>query len=520
MNLRQRFQDGTDRLLTAALAILLVGTSLAFGGAVWWAGPVIALMTFVFALACLLRIALEGRMRLLKSPLTLLGVLALGLALVQLVPLPPRLAGRLSPRSHQAYTLGFYPDRVHALDPSLELPEPAGARSPITVDRSATVRWIAGATVCLVLFWGVAHYTDRLRRLYLVWGCLLAVFFLNTGFAVVQLIGHSSGLYGLFVPGRGPSFAPSPNDLLTAPNALLLRTAAGTAPSHPAWATLTPDEPFAMGTLMGGPAGYLAMASLGLPLALGLVMQLLAPRGSRERLSVRLGDSGQGGLVFLLVSLLLTATVVAGVLAGPLLSIPFAIGLIVVGFPSTWASGLRWTGVGMTFLALAGLGIGVAVHELQKVLPRSTPPVAAESLAMATRVWTDALGIARDFPVFGSGLGSFASIYPFYKTQDETRTTALSTLLQWWVESGFVGVALLVLGVMWCLFRLPGAVRRVGTADRALVFGLIGAAAGFSLYAAVHWTVELSAVAIIASALAGACNRWLAGGTDLFVERG
>ena len=74
--------------------------------------------------------------------------------------------------------------------------------------------------------------------------------------------------------------------------------------------------------------------------------------------------------------------------------------------------------------------------------------------------------------------------------------------------------------LLWCLFRLPGAVRRVGTADRSLVFGLIGAAAGFSLYSAVHWTVELAAVAVAASALGGTWNRWLAGGTDLFVERG
>ena len=54
----------------------------------------------------------------------------------------------------------------------------------------------------------------------------------------------------------------------------------------------------------------------------------------------------------------------------------------------------------------------------------------------------------------------------------------------------------------------------------ALAHGLIGAAVGFSLWSIVHWTVELPAVAISASALGGTWNRWLAGGTDLFVERG
>ena len=82
------------------------------------------------------------------------------------------------------------------------------------------------------------------------------------------------------------------------------------------------------------------------------------------------------------------------------------------------------------------------------------------------------------------------------------------------------GAETLLIGGAWCLYRLPGAMRRVGTADRSLAYGLIGAASGFSLYAAAHWSVELPAVAVAASALGGTWNRWLAGGTDLFVERG
>jgi hypothetical protein len=34
-----------------------------------------------------------------------------------------------------------------------------------------------------------------------------------------------------------------------------------------------------------------------------------------------------------------------------------------------------------------------------------------------------------------------------------------------------------------------------------------------------HWSIELAAVALAASALAGTWNRWLAGGTDLFIAR-
>jgi hypothetical protein len=96
----------------------------------------------------------------------------------------------------------------------------------------------------------------------------------------------------------------------------------------------------------------------------------------------------------------------------------------------------------------------------------------------------------------------------------------MSSLLQCAVESGAVGLGIVALGGLWCLCRLPWCVKAVGTADRTLIYGLIGAALSFSLWSSVHWTAELPAVAIAASALGGAWNRWLAGGTDLFVERG
>ena len=51
---------------------------------------------------------------------------------------------------------------------------------------------------------------------------------------------------------------------------------------------------------MGGAGAYLALGTLGMPLALAVTLQLLAPRGSREALWTRLGESGQGSLVVLL----------------------------------------------------------------------------------------------------------------------------------------------------------------------------------------------------------------------------
>ena len=96
----------------------------------------------------------------------------------------------------------------------------------------------------------------------------------------------------------------------------------------------------------------------------------------------------------------------------------------------------------------------------------------------------------------------------------------MSSLLQWGVETGAVGAAIVAIGVLWCLLRLPGGLKR-GRHDRWLA-GSWTRRRSLELQPAGRRALDdrTSAVAISASALGGTWNRWLAGGTDLFVERG
>jgi O-antigen ligase len=314
----------------------------------------------------------------------------------------------------------------------------------------------------------------------------------------------------------------SPNlvDVLESPGTTVLRSAGEPVAGHLALALAIPERSFLIGSQMGGPGAYLALGAIALPLALALTLQLIAPRGSRESLSARLASSGHTSLVALLSVMILASALVIGMIAGPLFSLPYAFALMLAGLPSARSSGLRWTAAGLTFLCLATMGGGVALGEFWAASTTYPAPVEPLDARATARIWSDSLPIVRDFPLMGTGLGTFASVYPYYKTRDASATTASSSLLQWWVETGAVGMILLAAAGLWIVWRLPGAIRRVGTADRALAFGLIGAASGFTLYSVVHWTVELASVALAASAVAGTLNRWLAGGTDLFVERG
>jgi hypothetical protein len=500
---------GADRALAALMVATLMGATLAFGGLVWWAGPALGALVLALAAALVLRMALAGRVRVLRSPLGALGGLAIGLAAAQLVPLPAGLAGRVSPRSRA----------LHAEAAAGAALEPG--KTPVTVDRPATLRWLVGASACLALFCAAAHFADGLGRLRLVWGSVVAGFGLCTVFAAVQLAGGGSGaFYGLYEPGRGPAWAPSLADVRSAPGATRLRFAGGPS-GEGRWATAVPARRGGvLGPLPGGPGAYLALASLALPLALGLALQALAPRGSREGLFARMRYEGGLARVALLGLTVLAGSTLAGLLGGPILAAPVALGLALAGLPAALGAGVAWPAATLTAAALVALGLGVRLGEVAGRPAGSDPLADAGRLGEVAQVWRDGVKIARDFPVLGTGLGSFATVYPLYKSRDASPTTALSSLLQWAVEAGGAGLALLGLGAAWCLWRLPRAIGRVGPADRPLLAALLGSAAGFAAFSAVHWTVQLPAVALAACAVGGTLNRWLAGGTDLFVEHG
>ncbi len=514
LTLRLKLRNGIDRTLGLALVALLLGTAMAFGGSVWWGRTVAVALAAAVVLGWLARVALAGPWRMLKSPIVPLGALALGLGFAQLVPMPAAVVGRISGRSLAANAAGMIPEKALGDDPSATLPETSGLRSPLSVDRPATLRWLVGATACLALAWVASHYCDRLGHARVIWGSVVAAFFVNVVLGSVQVSSGMGGLYGFMAPGAGPAWAPTLDDALSGPTTTVLRRVGEVRPDRPALAAARPGRPFLIGTLMGGPGAFLALGSLAIPLALGLATQAMAPRGTRVGLVARLRDSGQGSQVVLMLGLLVAGLVLVGLIAGPWASAPFAVGLAIVGVPGAWSAGCRKAALATTALLLAALAGGVALEgHVGGGLPRPDRDG-------ARRLRAESLAILRDFPIVGTGLGTFPTVHPYYKGGDAASATAGSSVLQWAVESGAVGVALLATAGLWCLVRLPGAIRAVGTADRPLAAGLLGSLVCFGLFSAIHWTVELPAVALAASAVAGTANRWLAGGTDLFVEQG
>jgi O-antigen ligase len=68
-------------------------------------------------------------------------------------------------------------------------------------------------------------------------------------------------------------------------------------------------------------------------------------------------------------------------------------------------------------------------------------------------VWGNTMGIVSDFPLFGSGLGTFTSLYPAYEAikLQGRYSHAHNDYLQYLAEMGFVGMILLLGGIMFVL---------------------------------------------------------------------
>ena len=360
MNAHRKIMSAIDGILTALVVILVLGSTLCFGGAIWWFHAVFAILAFLLSFAMLLRLLLERRLPLFKSPLTLLATLAIGLGILQLVPLPASIARRVSPTAHEIYSFGVIPELARADFPAVELGDPAPIRSPATLDRAATLRWLFGVLGCLGIFWTMSHFTDRLKRLYLVWGCVLAGFLINGALGLVQIMGGAEGLYGYIHAAGVPFWTPSANDLLDSPAATSLCCVSnsfansGSITRQPA--VMVPEEPVLMGTMMAGSGAFLALGSLALPLGLAVILHTLLPRGSRESLASRLSHKGQGSLVVLLAILLILSAFLVGMAAGPRFSVPFLIGLVTVGLPSSIFS--RGWALGLLVILLSSIGLG------------------------------------------------------------------------------------------------------------------------------------------------------------------
>ncbi len=518
---RSRTLRWIDRAQAVSIVCALLGSVLAIGGLAWWWRPALAVIATFMVASSLLRVVVQGNLRLIVSPIPVLAFFALCLATVQLVPLPGSFGRHLSSESRALYSTGVLEHRAKQLDPNGVLPAGIGSRSPLTIDRALTFRWLVDGLLWLVVLITVRGFATRLRKSLVVWSSLIAVFGLTSLSGFMELLAASTS--GDPTPSLIQSlpWGPSALDRLSGPGFSRLHpidSGAELDPSESPWLFPRMEPPLLGGGLAGDSGGLMALASIALPITLGLLLQSIAPRGSSESLGARLRYGSNGARVALLSLLAFGGACLVGLLGNPLLAGPFLIGILVIALLAGWKSGVFSSTVLVTILCSLSIGLGLMIRAELGWNEEGDPRVVVDANSDPAKRLPESCRIVRDFPWVGTGLGTFGRIHPHYKETDISSQTASSSMLQWLVESGLCGGILGLLGVLWILWRFPKAWSSIGSADRPIAAGLIGSIVTFGLFSLVHWTLELPAVALATAGLMGTVDRWFVGGTDLFVD--
>jgi O-antigen ligase len=171
---------------------------------------------------------------------------------------------------------------------------------------------------------------------------------------------------------------------------------------------------------------------------------------------------------------------------------------------------LRLAPVGLV-LGLVGVG-AVAAAGLQQGLGRLLGTSAYEvTWGARAELYRAALGLWRDFPLAGTGLGTFAEAFPMVQPPGLVGTYlhAHNDWLELLVTTGVVGAAL----VVWGLWRLLARLSRVllgghRSEDRAAALAALGALASLAIHEGLDFGLTTPAnaftLAIVCGAAAGA----------------
>ncbi len=203
-------------------------------------------------------------------------------------------------------------------------------------------------------------------------------------------------------------------------------------------------------------SGYLEMA---IPIAIGLILSRidLFPKGKlklRERI-VRLSEKGlaknlllAGGILIMAIGIVLSKSR-SGVF---LLIFAFLLFLeLAVLFLREARYRQIWT---KRFLQIMFLGI--TLLSLYVGIEATLERFALDEVQKSNRplVWANTMEITRDFPLFGSGLGTFNAVYPAYEIRSHSGhyTHAHNDYLEYLAELGIMGMVCLLGGILFLLY--------------------------------------------------------------------
>ncbi len=427
-----------EHIIKFILILLLIFTPIAFGSMDLWAFSLmevgILLMIILWVIQLLLRPALrrvqdspephmvQGELRTPNSKLCLIFLsLFLLLILFQMLPLPSGILKTISPKTYELrHSLSLEPSAL-----SFEL-----SFVPF-LTQIEFFKWLT--LIGLFLFLLNSNLLDRRHR---IMGQLIVV---------IMLVGIFESLYGMF------EFFSGHRHILHLDMEARVSSVTGTFINRNYF------------------AGYLLMV---IPLSVGFLFsseafQRRRSMGWRHQLASLDGKTLLIGfsVIVMILGLLFSASrmgIVSLLLSFSLISLLFRISQKEQKF-----SRITIVILGLAILWAAWIGLDWVISRFFSI---------SESFEDRWKIWVNTFQIFRDFPLFGSGLGTFTQIFPMYRSFHIRGlvTHAENDFLQLASEVGLMGIGLLVILFLFLFLKGVSGIRSMSHREAGRYIGIGG----------------------------------------------
>jgi O-antigen ligase len=251
-------------------------------------------------------------------------------------------------------------------------------------------------------------------------------------------------------------------------------------------------------------AGYMEMV---IPLTFGVLFSRLEERSHVPlKKIVRLFDEKYMKVV--LVSFLLFVMICAELLSGSRGGVvSFACGMLCLVILAYNRRLLRKWALAVLILVIVSVGITVLlgydliVARLQTLIQLETEL----SFQLRLGVWRNTISMFRDFPIFGSGFGTFSHIFPQYQTfvSDLTFFYAENDYLQVLAETGIIGIILVIcVGITFFYTTLKAWKQRHSRWSIVMVAGGVSALFSIVVHSSIDFNLHIPSNALLFSVIA------------------
>jgi O-antigen ligase len=423
-----------DTAVEALLIALLAFMPLAFGARSAWSEEVVIALSGAIVVCFLLKVLLQSEQKLVWTwAYVPLGLFVL-IAVLQLVPLPSRLAGAISPNTVvlRQELLGDMPGSDALLK-----------AAPLTFYPNATrhdLRLILSIAAVFVVVVSFFRRPDQIKRI------LMAIALIGGVIAAVTLAQDlfGNGRFYWFISGRYPAALSGPFVNHNHYGQFMNLSIGATL----AWLCVALHEHFAAGKLTPSVVYDYLGSSYARPLWLLVAIMALG-----------------------------TATIFISLTRGGMVSMLIASVIITVALVSR--PSLKSRGWIMVIMALGAFACILYVG-FDAVYDRFATLGDSRAYEDRSQILKDLVASYSQFPVLGTGLGTHAMVYPMFKSINKLAlfTHAENEYAQLLEETGLTGLVLLLIFGLVVLFSFVKNIRSARLPIRSAAYGL-----GFGLLA-------------------------------------